>query len=66
LLGPTPIELEPLGDPAFQGEHNRTVFRELGLNAGEIDRYIASGALVSVVFPETVPRMAAAKPAAGT
>ncbi len=23
-------KLEPLGDPAFQGEHNRTVFGELG------------------------------------
>ena len=47
--------LEPLGDPAFQGEHNRTVFAELGLSEGEIDSYIASGALVSVPIPATVP-----------
>jgi crotonobetainyl-CoA:carnitine CoA-transferase CaiB-like acyl-CoA transferase len=39
-------QLEPLGDPAFQGEHNRTVFGELGLSEGEIDNYFASGALV--------------------
>ena len=48
-------ELVPLGDPAFQGEHNRTVFSELGLSEGEIDSYIASGALVGAVSPETVP-----------
>ena len=28
--------LESPGDPAFQGEHNRTVFAELGLSEGEI------------------------------
>jgi crotonobetainyl-CoA:carnitine CoA-transferase CaiB-like acyl-CoA transferase len=43
--------LRPLGDPAFQGEHNRNVFGELGLSEGEIDGYIASGALVSVSIP---------------
>jgi crotonobetainyl-CoA:carnitine CoA-transferase CaiB-like acyl-CoA transferase len=49
-------KLEPLGDPAFQGEHNRAVFGELGLSKGEIDRYIASGALVSVTVPTpTIP-----------
>jgi crotonobetainyl-CoA:carnitine CoA-transferase CaiB-like acyl-CoA transferase len=48
-------QLEPLGDPAFQGEHNRTVFGELGLSEDEIDSYIASGALVSVSIPATVP-----------
>jgi crotonobetainyl-CoA:carnitine CoA-transferase CaiB-like acyl-CoA transferase len=47
--------LEPLGDPAFQGEHNRKVFGELGLSEDEIDSYIASGALVSVSIPATVP-----------
>ncbi len=41
-------ELEPLGEPAFQGEHNRDVFGELGLSDDEIDGYVASGALVSV------------------
>ena len=41
-------ELAPLGDPAFQGEHNRDVFHELGLSDDEIDGYLASGALVGV------------------
>jgi crotonobetainyl-CoA:carnitine CoA-transferase CaiB-like acyl-CoA transferase len=40
-------QLEPIGDPAFQGEHNRSVFRELGLSDSEIERHIGSGALVS-------------------
>jgi hypothetical protein len=47
-------ELRPLGDPAFQGEHNRNVFGELGLSKGEIDGYIASGALVSGSIPTTI------------
>ena len=38
-------KLEPPGDPAFQGEHNHTVFGELGLSECEIDGFIASGAL---------------------
>ena len=46
--------LAPLGDPAFQGEHNRNVFGELGLSEGQIDGYIASGALVSVPIPAPV------------
>ena len=33
------------GDPAFQGEHNHTVFGELGLSECEIDGFIASGTL---------------------
>ena len=41
-------QLAPLGTPAFQGEHNRDVFRELGLSEGEIESCIASGALVGV------------------
>ena len=41
-------ELAPLGDPAFQGEHNRDVFHELGLSDDEINGYIASGVLVGV------------------
>src|ERR1700737_2322478 len=48
-------KLEPLGDPAFQGEHNRNVFGELGLSESEIDGYLASGALVSVAPPARVP-----------
>jgi crotonobetainyl-CoA:carnitine CoA-transferase CaiB-like acyl-CoA transferase len=48
-------KLRPLGDPAFQGEHNRTVFGELGLSEDEIDNYFASGALVGAVVPAKVP-----------
>ena len=40
-------ELTPLGAPAFQGEHNRSVFTELGLTGDDIDRHVTSGALVS-------------------
>jgi crotonobetainyl-CoA:carnitine CoA-transferase CaiB-like acyl-CoA transferase len=47
-------KLEPLGDPAFQGEHNRNVFGELGLSEAEIDGYVASGALVSAAVLATV------------
>jgi len=47
-------QLAPLGEPAFQGEHNRAVFAELGLGDGQIDGYIASGALVSVSIPTAV------------
>jgi crotonobetainyl-CoA:carnitine CoA-transferase CaiB-like acyl-CoA transferase len=47
--------LEPLGDPAFQGEHNRAVFDELGLGDDEIDGHIASGALVQGSLPATAP-----------
>jgi crotonobetainyl-CoA:carnitine CoA-transferase CaiB-like acyl-CoA transferase len=46
-------DLEPLGAPAFQGEHNRDVMAELGLSGAEIDRALASGALV-----EYTPRSA--------
>jgi crotonobetainyl-CoA:carnitine CoA-transferase CaiB-like acyl-CoA transferase len=41
--------LEPAGVPAFQGEHNRSVFTQLGLTEDEIDRHVSSGALVSRV-----------------
>jgi crotonobetainyl-CoA:carnitine CoA-transferase CaiB-like acyl-CoA transferase len=47
-------EPAPLGNPAFQGEHNRDVFRELGLSDDEIDRYLASGVLVGVSIPTAV------------
>jgi crotonobetainyl-CoA:carnitine CoA-transferase CaiB-like acyl-CoA transferase len=39
-------ELDPLGGPAFQGEHNLEVFAELGLSDAEIDANIRSGAPV--------------------
>jgi crotonobetainyl-CoA:carnitine CoA-transferase CaiB-like acyl-CoA transferase len=48
-------QLEPIGDPAFQGEHNRAVFCELGLSEDEIERFIATGALVSDVPASTAP-----------
>jgi crotonobetainyl-CoA:carnitine CoA-transferase CaiB-like acyl-CoA transferase len=47
-------QLDPLGDPAFQGEHNRTVYTELGLNDEEIDAHIASGAFVTASIPTDV------------
>jgi crotonobetainyl-CoA:carnitine CoA-transferase CaiB-like acyl-CoA transferase len=47
-------KLVPLGEPAFQGEHNRAVFAELGLSGDEIDGYIASGALVNTLIPKAV------------
>lgn len=46
------LATKPLGDPAFQGEHNRAVCIELGLTESEIERCIASGALVSVALPD--------------
>jgi len=49
-------QLEPLSDPAFQGEHNRAVFNELGLSDDEIDGYTASGALVNGSVLGTAPR----------
>ena len=45
-------KLDPLGEPAFQGEHNRAVLSELGLSDEQIDGYVVSGALVSASIPE--------------
>ena len=42
-------ELEPIGDPALQGEHNYDVFAELGFSAKEIEDYHATGVLVGRV-----------------
>ena len=39
-------ELKPIGDPAFQGEHNHSVFSELGISDKEIETHIQSGAFV--------------------
>ena len=47
--------LEPAGAPAFQGEHNCSVFTQLGLTADEIDRHVRSGALVSRVPARAAP-----------
>ena len=56
--------LAPLGEPAFQGEHNRAVFAELGFSDEQIRGYVASGALVSVSIPNAVAdRRAIATPA---
>jgi len=30
------MKLAPIGTPAFQGEHNREVFRELGVSEAEL------------------------------
>src|SRR5438477_492778 len=43
--------LAPLGEPAYQGEHNRAVFAELGFSVEQIGGYVASGALVSASIP---------------
>jgi crotonobetainyl-CoA:carnitine CoA-transferase CaiB-like acyl-CoA transferase len=40
-------ELTPIGTPAFQGEHNREVFRELGVSEAELQRLSETGALVA-------------------
>jgi crotonobetainyl-CoA:carnitine CoA-transferase CaiB-like acyl-CoA transferase len=45
-------QLAPLGEPAFQGEHNRAVLAELGFSGDKIDAYVVSGALVSASIPE--------------
>jgi|SRR6516225_1490709 len=47
-------KLDPPAEPAFQGEYNREVFAELGRRDAEIDRYLASGALVSASLPKAV------------
>ena len=48
-------ELTPIGTPAFQGEHNKEVFRELGVSEAELQQLSETGALVShrrVLEPE--------------
>jgi hypothetical protein len=50
-------ELTPIGTPAFQGEHNREVFAELGVNEEELQRLSETGVLVThrrVLAPEVV------------
>lgn len=39
--------LRPIGDPAFQGEHNRQVFSELGISEADLQKLTESGALVA-------------------
>ena len=50
-------QLTPIGTPAFQGEHNREVFGELGLSDEELQRLSDAGVLV------THPRARQQKPA---
>jgi uncharacterized protein YbjT (DUF2867 family) len=45
-------QLAPLGEPAFQGDHNRAVLAELGFSGDKIDACVVSGALVSASIPE--------------
>jgi hypothetical protein len=40
-------ELAPIGTPAFQGEHNLEVFRELGVGEAELKQLSDSGVLVT-------------------
>jgi hypothetical protein len=40
-------ELTPIGTPAFQGEHNREVFGELGVSEAELQSLSETGALVA-------------------
>jgi crotonobetainyl-CoA:carnitine CoA-transferase CaiB-like acyl-CoA transferase len=40
-------ELTAIGTPAFQGEHNREVFSELGVSEAELQRFFEIGALVA-------------------
>jgi crotonobetainyl-CoA:carnitine CoA-transferase CaiB-like acyl-CoA transferase len=40
-------ELTPIGTPAFQGEHNREVFSELGVSEPELQGLFEIGALVA-------------------
>lgn len=47
-------DLEPLGAPAFQGEHNRPVMAELGLDEAEIAAFEARGVLVGQAPPPAV------------
>jgi crotonobetainyl-CoA:carnitine CoA-transferase CaiB-like acyl-CoA transferase len=52
-------QLTPIGTPAFQGEHNRDVFRELGISDAELQRLSDAGVLVThrrALEPEAVSK----------
>jgi crotonobetainyl-CoA:carnitine CoA-transferase CaiB-like acyl-CoA transferase len=52
-------ELTPIGTPAFQGEHNREVFRELGVSEAELQSLSEAGVLVAhhrALEPESLPK----------
>jgi crotonobetainyl-CoA:carnitine CoA-transferase CaiB-like acyl-CoA transferase len=52
-------ELAPIGTPAFQGEHNVTVFSELGVSEPDLNRLSETGALVT--HPRALEPQVAAK-----
>ena len=50
---------DPIGTPAFQGEHNREVFAELGVSEPELQRLSEAGVLVThhrVLAPEVAAK----------
>jgi len=53
-------ELAPIGTPAFQGEHNVAVFRELGVSEPDLKRLSETGALV--IHRRALEPQVAAKP----
>jgi crotonobetainyl-CoA:carnitine CoA-transferase CaiB-like acyl-CoA transferase len=56
-------ELTPIGTPAFQGEHNFSVFGELGVSESEMRRLAEAGVLVT--HPRAREAEVAVKPQAG-
>src|SRR5260370_23351652 len=56
-------ELTPIGTPAFQGEHNSEVLRELGVSEAELQRLSDAGVLVAH-RPALEPRVAVKLPQA--
>jgi crotonobetainyl-CoA:carnitine CoA-transferase CaiB-like acyl-CoA transferase len=53
-------ELTPIGTPAFQGEHNKEVFGELGVSEADLQRLSETGVLVT--HHRTLESEAAVKP----
>jgi crotonobetainyl-CoA:carnitine CoA-transferase CaiB-like acyl-CoA transferase len=53
-------QLAPAGLPAFQGEHNLEVFRELGISEAELKRLADTGVLVT--HPRAMAAGQTAKP----
>jgi crotonobetainyl-CoA:carnitine CoA-transferase CaiB-like acyl-CoA transferase len=56
-------ELTPIGTPAFQGEHNFSVFGELGMSESELRRLAQAGVLVT--HPRAREAEVVVKPQAG-
>ncbi|TDU28896.1 crotonobetainyl-CoA:carnitine CoA-transferase CaiB-like acyl-CoA transferase [Panacagrimonas perspica] len=51
-------QLRPAGDPAFRGEHNVSVCRELGLSEQQIEKLVKAGVLVGDPIPAAAARSA--------